>query len=536
MINNSQKKDRMIEFCIIFISVLVQVSFLTWVSYQHRFYINNDTIGSLDSAKYLRRLEIGQAINASWGIGFALLLSFTPNITNSWFEIHLLMMGLVIGCQFLVYRSLLHLGIKKPIAGMLSVIYGASTYGTRSALFLTADIPLCFIASIYLYVVSKSKVPLRIPGRIDSVLLGFLHAIAGLTKTIALLSLMPLPFLTILRLWCEKDKIKRIAYFSLAYFGSFLLVLSIWSYFCSIKYRRVTFGDAPAYNYALFVLSSPQLLKAEEKARHALPVWGTYWWSDFALSLVDWDHAIHLDVSAQLKRILYNVIDFTGHPDFLLSLVSLLLIALGVVGSFLANGERKSLFMPSSSTMLISLFALSMYLCTLFLARYLPFVTLFCIPSCADMIQRQIRICPKVCKKLIVVLACLAVLHGAVIAFLSSIYIAPGGEHFAIVQAIRASGKPVGPIGAFLAEGTRLYHHGVIAHLLGVKAAEIRSQGDVSKYMSEFVPMIVLLAFPGNRAVPSVVTVNSQEFELIGVWVYGKVKTRQETLAIYSLR
>lgn len=515
-----------------------------WVGWQTRFWINNDTIGSLDVARSLRQMDWGRAVNLHWGMVYAALLALLPlGGAASWLQIHLLNGLLLVVSQALLYLSLARLGVRRVLATLLTLAWGAANFAGGGAIYITSDVTLGFVGSLYLYALVRAGTLGRISSWRWAALLGLLHGLAWLTKNIALVGLAPVPLMVSVKLLLggagqrvsEKQGRYRTLGFLAAYSLPLLCLAVVWGAGIKGKYGRLSWGDSGAYNYALFVRQAPELTRAVEAARLRLSPYGTFWWSDISLSLVGWDHQTQVNLPVQIKAAALNLKNFFSSREMSQGAGLLGLLALGCWG-LAAPATRKSddafLLLLLSA---VSGFILLMYVSVFLSAKYLPLPVLFLLPAAGRGAEDAFQTRPRPTQVLISLLLAVCLLHGMAAAVYASLRLAPEGEHFALAGFIQDRGGPKkisGPVGAYLHPQANLYHHGVIAYLLGVQTAELSRIRDNS-FSALFMPQIVLLVLPVEGAVPVFVTVNGKEFVPAQSWIWGRLH-KQEQLVLYS--
>jgi hypothetical protein len=508
------------------------ILFVLWVSYKCRFWINDDTIGSLDSARFLKEFKIVGAINAYWGVGYAAILSFIPLTgAKSWFYLHLCIAVLILLAQFFIYQSLIIMKIRKLLATFICIIWGASNYATGGAIFVTADVPLCLVGSIFLMIVVKQRTFVNIMNMKNGLILGLLHGLSWLTKMAALPALLIFPLIIFLksvynalRSKCFDLEIKRSIIFLMSYFIPLLILILLWNLGCQAKYGRYTLGTTALFNYVAFVDRSESLDKATDLARHNIPLWGTYWWSDISINLTGWDFTMHYNLNKQLNRIKFNITYAFSDRELITGIIDMLIILTAliyIIIIFIKNKENEIwVFLP-----LLSLNILLMYLCSNFFSRYYPFAALFSLPAISELIERFLHGSGKLLKKMAQIFLLGALMHGIAAMAYASLVLAPGGEHFAIAELIRQQNRGTdlyGPIGYF--DSVRYFdsvhgwfHHGRIAFLLGAQTAEIRKiAGDCCNFSATFEPKNILIVSKKAEKIAEMVRVDSRWFRNIG--------------------
>ena len=176
----------------------------------------------------------------------------------------------------------------------MTIIWGAANFTTGSALFMTADVPLSFFSSIYMWWAVKYYFKGQMQRPLSAGFLGFLHGIAYVTKMVALIALSIVPFLVSLTFICKcetsgsyiKYNLTKPLRFLFYYFLALLIIICLFSYGCFLKYQRFTIGDTGTYNYGLYIAKSNNLLLTQAAGRRSLPKWGTYWWSDISITQI----------------------------------------------------------------------------------------------------------------------------------------------------------------------------------------------------------------------------------------------------------
>lgn len=508
------------------------------VSYVSRFWITNDIIGSLDSAKAFKNLDFANAVNAYWGIGYALLLSFLPlNGLQSWLNIHLLMALILLLAALCIYKTLISINIDKLIATCLCLVWGLSNFTTGSAFYVTADVLLCLLGSIYLLGVRRYN-----NNRTSSsaVILGSIHGIAWWTKNIALVGLLIFPiYIVFTRTYqgfkdgFSTNKLMTLISFIMAYSLPFVVLVSLWGAGCFLKYNRFTFGTSGPYSLGLYQEDLHLLHESIERARYSLPPWGTYWWSDISSSLSGWDFRVNVDLTVRLERAKQNLQNYLKNP-FTPGTIPLLIIVLGIFNTIYIGLKTNWQLNYIDVLPLVSIVVIALYLVTYFHDRYFPFAALFSLPGCAAFIQiivaKRHKYTPVIYCLLFIILTAEVLLTGY-----TAFYLSPGSEHFQIADKIKADTEiePKGPLGAFIPPGN-WFHHGMIAFLLNTKAAEIKAvAGEKQKFVATFQPQVVLLVLPPAQAYAQNIEVNSRNFTLLGLWTWRK-GSRQKQFVVYK--
>lgn len=368
-------------------------------SVRFRFWINSDTVGSIDSARALQSLDIPNFINAYWGTGLALFLSLLPlERPSSWVTVHLVVGTLLFLSQLFLYSVVRRNGASRWQATGTAMAWGLSCYATGSAVFVTAEPVLCFFAAAYLFLAFRTPWhEARIPYW-SAAGLGLLHGLAGMTKTIAFPTLLIFPtvcvFLDVVSTFREGlqgakmlQTFRKWSLFLLCY-GSLLLVLLIpWGMLTKAKYGRFTLGDSASYNLAKFTRGEEEILSAEWNARYDLPTWGSYWWSDLALTVERSDRSIEFDLPAQVNRMIYNAELFlSGGRHLRDGWPSLLLIVLAFAAMLISwRCWERTVAIAFGCVAVATVFA---YLGSVFLCRYFPYATLLAIPMAALFLNR----------------------------------------------------------------------------------------------------------------------------------------------------
>jgi hypothetical protein len=515
-----------------------------WVGYRTRFWINIDTIGSLDVARSLRQGDWRQAVNLHWGLVYAAFLAVLPlKDASSWMQIHILNVILLFGAQIFLYLSLSHLKVRTSLATMLCLAWGAANFATGGAIYMTSDATLCLVGSSYIYVLVRAGSLMRIAGWRCAFLLGLLHALAWMTKNIALFGLATIPLLVLLRLafgahergFLEKERLSRFFTFLVAYALPILLVMAVWGAGVKSKYGRWSWGDTGPYTYACFVERSPDVYRAIDEAQRRLPPYGTFWWSDISLSVTDWSQPSYFIFGKQIRRVVENLKLFISHREIGAGAGIIGLIFLGFTGvTVLALGKTDDCFLLLLLSS-VSCFVLLMYVSVYLVARFLPFVAMFLLPAGGLWAENIFQANNRTRQVLMALLLTGCLLHGLGIMVYVSLRLAPQGEHFAMAKFIqdrRGPDQDPGPLGAFLYPGANLYHNGVIAYLLRTKTAELSPIKDNLSFSASFIPKIVLLVLAPDDAVPPAVEVNSRPFVMARSWVWGKVY-KQNKLILY---
>jgi hypothetical protein len=519
------------------------ILFLVLVCYLTRYWINHDVIGSLDSARYFRHLQFKEAFNAYWGVGYALLLTLLPlNNATSWLQAHLLVGLLILISQLFIYRALLALNVRNYLATILCIIWGATNFSTGAGLFITSDIPLVFFASIFLFVAIKSDLAgtLTHPG--PAALLGTLHGLAWITKTVALPGLILFPGLVFLRgLFAERDfvalqaKLLRGLKFIAAYSLPLLIMVGLWAAGSYSKYGRVTLSESSTYNYALYINKSDQLHKAKDEARHELPKYGTYFWSDIGASFTDWDHKILFNFNNQINRALYTINYFFVSENIRDGCVILLLFVLSILGCFFLRGQTKE-YLLLGILSVVGWFIIFIYSSVNLVSRYLPFAVIFLLPVCAVFLDQLLQKQKNFLKISVFAILLFGLAHGLASMTYTAIFLAPGGEDFAIAKFLKTqntSQKSLGPLGAYLGRYDYVHHHAVIGYLLKVQAAEIKPIGTAgSHFTASFSPNTVLLGTSPREPAPAMILVNQREYKKIYSCVWGR-SYKKTQLTIY---
>lgn len=514
------------------------IIFILIVSYASRFWICNDTIGSLDSAKAFKNIDFANAVNAYWGIGYAFLLSFLPlNGLQSWLNIHLLIALILLLSLLCIYKLLISINIDKVIATSLCLIWGLANFTTGSAFYLTADVLLCLLGSIYLLAVRRYN---NNGSSSSAVILGSIHGIAWWTKNIALVGLLIFPIYIIFtgiyqgfKEGISKKKLIGVISFVISYSLPFVLLISLWGAGCLIKYNRFTMGDTGSYALGYYQKDLRVLHKSIETSRHSLPRWGTYWWSDISSSLSGWNFHANLDVKARLERANENLQGYLQNP-FKPGTILILIIILGALNT-ISRGLKTNWQLNYLEVLpLVSIFVISLYLATCFEQRYFPFAALFSLPGCATFIQ---GIVDKKNKNTMAMYCLLFVIFSGeiILTAYTAFYLSPGSEHFQIAEKIKADTgiKTKGPIGAFIPP-FNWFHHGMIAFLLDTKAAEITPvTGESQKFVATFQPQVVLLVLPTAIDYNNKIVVNSHNYTLLGLWTWRK-GGRQRQFVVYK--
>jgi hypothetical protein len=514
-----------------------------WVCYHTKFWINNDTIGSLDVARSLRQMDWRHAVNLHWGMVYAALLAVLPlKGATSWLQIHCLNGILLVGSQLCLYLSLRRLGVRHSISTLLCLAWGAANFASGGAVYITSDVTLGFMGSLYLYALVRAGTLERISSWRWALLLGLLHGLAWMTKNIALVGLAAVPLMVSAKLGLDsgrklfrKERFSRILTFLVAYAVPILFLAVVWGAGIKGKYSRFSWGDSGAYNYAYFVRQAPELNRAIEAARLRLPPYGTFWWSDISLSLAGWDHQIHFNLPDQIKTVIHNLKNYFSGREILQGAGLLGLLCLGWAGLAAPALRKTGDYFLISVLSAVSGFILLMYLSVFLSSKYLPFPVLFLLPAGGRWAENIFQTQKRPRQILISILLAACILHGIAAAVYASLRLAPQGEHFAVAGFIhdhRGSEKDPGPVGAYLYPQANLYHHGVIAHLLDAKTAELTRIND-NFFSALFMPKIVLLVLPAEGAVPVAITVNGKQFVLAQSWVWGKLEKR-EKLVLYN--
>jgi len=515
------------------------------LSYKSRFWINVDTIGSLDSARHFQNLSIIDGLNAYFGIVYALFLSFLPLINlSSWFYVHLLIGFLILFSQYFIYKSLLYLNVNSFIATIISFIWGLSHFSTGGALYATADVPLCFIGSIILYIIIKSD---RLPEIITlqkGIYLGCLHGIAWLTKTVALFGLTIFPIIAIL---CNYINTKRFKYyfpnslqrsiiFLVSYFLPLIFLIVLWLIGSHSKYKRFTLGDSGAHVYELYVNHSEVLIQSRDKARYLLPEWGTHWWSDISKNLNCWDYSIHFNYNNQINRILSNMYWFISNQLYI-SIDIIIIILIGSIYILYIILKKKENILSWMITPIISIFTLLIYSMMNLIARFLPFITLFSLPAFAIIVNKKYKKNTESAICILVLLGFMFISNLIITGYIIK-YMAPGPEHFNIVNDIvryEANIKGVNSIGGYIKEDD-WYHHAMVGFILGKKAAEIIKQNkETNKYIATFKPEWVILVGPKDNETEKTIYINDERYNIVNKYIWRKHRENKK-MELYKIK
>ena len=511
------------------------------LSYRYRFWITSDAIGSFDAARSMRMLDFPNALNASWGQGFAFFLMFTPlyNI-DSWLSARIILVVLLLVSQYWLYLALRYAGIPMILATALAFAWALACYATGSMTFMTADVVLCLFASLYLLLAIK-YVHMQ-PARVSVLAaLGILHALAGITKTIAFPGLLIFPLALLLGnvILAARRKlplqlaVKRIAITSLSYAMPLVLLAAAWGFACQAKYGHFTLGEASSYNIDLFIHNSQQLRDAGEQARRELPRWGSYWWSDFGLN-VRWEHSRSIDLRVQLTLMLGNAVIFLrGSRDFLTGFVLFVIMCVAFLAFF--RYRKLSSAIPSQiwALALVAGWVMALYLSVNFQARYFSFPALFALPLCGVILTQLLQGARRWVRLGVIAGVAGGLFHGVAAIAVAALVLVPGGQHFEIAQLIRERAR--GPVGVVLEGEQSIRHYGIVAYLANTQAAELTQLGDTAAHFSSgFVPGSVMMAVDPEHTVPSQVWVDARSYSLLKSWNYqGGSRQGLAKLALY---
>ncbi len=515
------------------------VSFIVATSIRFRFWINSDTVGSIDSARALQALDIPNFINAYWGIGLAAFLSFLPlERPSSWLAVHLVVGALLLVSQVFLYAVTRSTGLNRGQATGVAMAWGLSCYATGSAVFVTADLALCFFAAAYLLLAFRTAWDKdRIPKR-SALGLGLLHGFAGLTKTIAFPSLLIFPAVSFLLDTISMFRrgpsgpgfrvlFRKWGLFLLCYASVFLFLLIPWGMLTEGKYGRFTLGDSASYNHSKYIRGDEEILSSERDARFSLPSWGSYWWSDLALTVERSDRNIEFDLGVQVKRIGHNIRQFvSGGRQLRDGWPSLVVIAVVIPMIVIWWRDReRSVPIALGLAGIATIFA---YLGSVFLCRYFPYATLLAIPMATLLLGPAAS---RLTRKLATAFLWLWILHGSG-ATLAAFWIAPGPEHFEAAQLIATESN--GPIAVICETGISYSHYGGVALVAGKPAAEAYRVAP-GAFQAEFEPGVVLWLSP-SPLVPEELLLNGTEFFNRRVWRQESGSQPTRWFAVYLPR
>jgi hypothetical protein len=531
------------------VTPIVALGSVAWVglnlfaAYACRFWINSDTIGTLDSARALRSREFIEGLNGYFGTGFALLL--TPvdlSAPESFLPIHLIATLLLLATQGLLYASLRELDLSRRLAAILSTVWAVSCHATGSAIFITADVPLCFWASLYVWVAIRYLSTER-PGPVLAIAsLGLIHAVAGITKAIAFPSLVfyPAGFALALMLRGRREgrphaqTFRDALRFAAAYLIPLLIGMTVWALACHARYGQMTLGGTGTYNYARFTEESENLALAEADARKDLLPGKSFWWSDPMLSIDTWDHRIELDLAAPIVQAGSNIGHYlAGGKHLLRALVVLALLFVCLAGLALPGLRREEMPRGSVPLAMVGLACVGLYLVITVYPRHLTYPALMCLPVTGIALARLQERSGATLRRMIDLFLLGAVAHGVVAMLYASIVLAPSDALFRIADRLRTV-EP-GPIGVYLAPGTRIRSHGVIAFLAHRGAAEIvpDEPGDAT-FHARFAPEVVLWIGAPSEEVPEALDVDGRTFHRSDgeTWRGGSAGSEEE-ISVY---
>jgi hypothetical protein len=368
----------------------VYVGLNLFAAYACRYWINSDTIGTLDSARALRSQEFIEGLNGYFGTGFSVLL--TPvdlSEPESFLPIHLIATVLLLATQGLLYASLRELDLSRRLAATLSTAWAVSSHATGSSIFITADVPLCFWAALYVWIAIRYLSTERRGPVLAIASLGLIHAVAGITKAIAFPSMIffPAGFAVALILRGRRgarphsETVRDVLRFSAAYLIPLLLGMTVWTLACNARYGQMTLGGTGTYNYARFTEESENLARAEEDARKDLLPGKSFWWSDPMLSIDSWDHRIELNPLDPITQAVSNLWHYlSGGKHLLRAVVVLGLLILCLVG-FAVPGIRRQGFPPGSGPLaMVGLACVGLYLVITVYPRHLTYPAVMCLP------------------------------------------------------------------------------------------------------------------------------------------------------------
>lgn len=477
---------------------------LLWATTAARYWINNDTIGALDSARLWRRGAWPDALNAYWGNGYSLLLSLLPlhDLTSFWF-VHGLAAACVLAAQAALVAALRRSGVEPGRATGLALVWGASGFATGGALFVTADPALWLLSALALWLWTRPPTPVA-PARAAA--LGALHALAGLTKSVALPGWLPLPLLLLARGNGRGDgrgPYARIAS-GLAYAAPVVALAGLWAWGSQARYGRLALLDTGAYNYINYVVPDDAFAQAVWRARHNLPLWGTYWWSDVSTALIDWNGRGVPDeplpwreaAARQAAALQRNLAKWVAPRDLATGGVSLALwvgaMAAGMGGVGRGARVRGLLWVAGALT--------ALHLLSNWTARFWPLVTIWGLPVVGLWLQTQRRGA-----------AALLLVIGLGWGLAATGYAlwrhAPNAAQFAIAEALRTADAP-GPLGGYRASAEMMDHHAVVGWLTERPTAELLPlTAERTLFAATFRPGAVLLALGPEEDAPSALRV-----------------------------
>jgi hypothetical protein len=515
-----------------------------YVAWRCRYWINSDTIGSLDSARALRALDFANGLNGYFGAGFAAMLA-PLDLTDlrSFLSVHLVTLALLLATQALLYAALRHLNVTRVMALALTTAWAAACCATGGAVYMTADVALCFWGAAYVLVVVKH---VRRDGPVRygvAATLGALHAIAGITKSIAFptLIIFPIAFVVALAIRLRKRGVGARATWAApaATLAAYLIPLVVlggaWGSWCQHTYGRVGLGGSAAYNYELYTLESETLPHAIADARMNLTAGKSFWWSDPLMSVQGWDHRVRPDLVAQTKRVLVNVQRYlTGGKHSFRALVFIGMLGLAVIAAALWRPLRGAVPAEVWLLALVAWLSLAAHLSVLLYPRHLAWPALFCLPLVAVAISRWMEGSSRFVRKGLVLIIVLALGHGVASMIYAAEALAPGDEHFRIADAIGRAGG--GPIGAYLEPGVGPRSYGTIAFLTGREAAEIVPVTVAgNEYEARFEPETILLIGQTGLIAPERLRVNRRSFVRAEEcnWAGGSTWTQEKIVAYF---
>jgi len=485
------------------------------VAWHCRYWINSDTIGSLDAARSLRALDPVGAINGYFGSGLAALLApLDLKVPQSFLSIHLVTVALLLATQWVAYLALRAAAVPRGVSALLTTAWVGACYATGCALYVTADVALAVWTGLYVLVVMKQA---RSIGAI--VLLGVLHAIAGATRAIAFPALavfaVGAAVAAVVRLrgrgrgWGRYGR--RLAGAALAYSIPFGLLTAGWVAACHARYGAASLGGTGSYNYALYTTRSPSLLDAIEHARHQVLPGRSSWWSDPTLSVRGWDRTLPADPIPPARRVAWHAAHYLwpGKQSTRAAVLTALLL-----GSVIAIGFRSARSaVPVRGWLLAAsgVAAVLPYATITLLPRHLTFPALLCLPTAGILLGRLVASDRPFIRRAAWTALVAAVAHGVATMVHASFFLAPDDTHFAIARTLREEAR--GPIGAHAIGGGGERAYGTIAFLTGRSAAEITTVGETDHaFHAGFDAGAVLLIRPADTPAPPHITVNGRPF------------------------